>query len=178
MTEQEWLTATDPTEMLKAHPGKFSERKLRLFALACCERIRRFITDPRSVAALELVWKHVETTPNRKPGRPKVEKGARAAHTEAYNRYFIIADTVEKHRQLIRSGAANAALDPLASSAEWAAEYAASFAAIAVGWEWVIENKPELLPNYSPDYREFEHRPQADLFRDIFGNPYQPNGTS
>ena len=45
MTEQEWLTSTDPTAMLTflqqgtiAYGGKISDRKLRLFACACmCE---------------------------------------------------------------------------------------------------------------------------------------------
>ena len=35
MTEQEWLAATDPTPMLEFLRGKASERKLRLFMVAC-----------------------------------------------------------------------------------------------------------------------------------------------
>ncbi len=57
MTEQEWLTSTDPNQMLRLldghtwmvrnlpgggieqHRASISERKLRLFACACCERV-------------------------------------------------------------------------------------------------------------------------------------------
>jgi hypothetical protein len=36
MIEQEWLACTDPEKMLGFLRGKASERKLRLFACACC----------------------------------------------------------------------------------------------------------------------------------------------
>src|SRR6516164_7753143 len=39
MTESEWLAATDPEPMLAFLRGKASERKLRLFACACCRGV-------------------------------------------------------------------------------------------------------------------------------------------
>jgi hypothetical protein len=45
MTEREWQTCADPKPMLKFLRGKGSDRKLRLFAVACHERIWHFLND-------------------------------------------------------------------------------------------------------------------------------------
>jgi hypothetical protein len=39
MTEQEWQKSADPNSMLAFLNGKVSNRKMRLFAIACCRRI-------------------------------------------------------------------------------------------------------------------------------------------
>jgi hypothetical protein len=45
MTEAEWLAAVDPQPMLTYLHGKATERKLRLFAVACCRRADNSMSD-------------------------------------------------------------------------------------------------------------------------------------
>jgi hypothetical protein len=51
MTEGEWLACDDRQPMLEHFRGRFSDRKLRLFACACCRRIWHYLAD-NSKAAL------------------------------------------------------------------------------------------------------------------------------
>lgn len=69
MTEQEWLSSNDPTSMLEhAMTGRKcdnslycpSERKLRLFACACCRQVWHLLTDPRSRKLIEVAEKYAE----------------------------------------------------------------------------------------------------------------------
>src|SRR5262245_43657842 len=54
MTEAEWLRGTDPKPMLKRLPDRAGDRKVRLFAAACCRAIWDLFTDERSRAAVEV----------------------------------------------------------------------------------------------------------------------------
>jgi hypothetical protein len=49
LNEQEWLTCADPILMLEflRNGGKASERKLRLFAVACCRRLWHVLSEER-----------------------------------------------------------------------------------------------------------------------------------
>lgn len=61
MTEQEWLSGTDPTPMLRfLQEQHTSERKLRLLACACCRLIWDHLIDPRSRQAVEVAERFAE----------------------------------------------------------------------------------------------------------------------
>jgi hypothetical protein len=52
VTEAEWLAATDPAPMLSFLRGKAGDRKLRLFACACCSRVAPLLRSEQSRLAL------------------------------------------------------------------------------------------------------------------------------
>jgi hypothetical protein len=64
MTEQEWLTCTDPKPMLELLRGKVSERKLRLFACGYCRCLWRYITDRHIKGLIRLTEGYAETPEN------------------------------------------------------------------------------------------------------------------
>jgi hypothetical protein len=75
MTEQEWLACTDPTPMLNSLRERASDRKLRLFAVACCrnvwdmfdehprrvvETVERYADGMASVAERRAAWESIQ----------------------------------------------------------------------------------------------------------------------
>jgi hypothetical protein len=59
-TEADWLACTDAVPMLEFLRGKVSERKLRLFAVACCRRIWHLLPEEWSRQTVELAEKYAD----------------------------------------------------------------------------------------------------------------------
>lgn len=59
-SEDDWLRSTDPQQMLYGLPFNVSDRKFRLFAFACCQRIESRLTHSLSRETLILAEKFTE----------------------------------------------------------------------------------------------------------------------
>ena len=161
MTVDERLACTNPQTMLEFLRGRASDRKLRLFACACCRRIWGLLAaEPlrQAVGAAERFadglsgWDELE------------EASARAERAELPQRQ---EGRGRPHPAGAALGAARmAALLACSDVAARAAEYASA----AVGYT----TAPTMTSLLWRAAVAAERRSQAALLRDAFGNPFRP----
>ena len=60
MNETQWASSDNPVEMLASAQGKVSDRKLRLFACACCLQVWDKLTDERSRRAVHVALRFAD----------------------------------------------------------------------------------------------------------------------
>src|SRR5262249_18524524 len=156
MTEQEWLGSDDPKRLLEFLRGKATERKLRLFAVACCRRVWPLMIDYSCQQAVEASERHADV--------PMSEWELDAISAEAEEAFEnAVEDALDEAR---RTGEETA--DSVAMSSASAASYASS---PGLGESHVLVVL-ESTTNISPAGGLDERRAQATLIRDIFGNPF------
>jgi hypothetical protein len=167
MTEAKWLKGTDPTPMLEFLCGNNSNRKLRLFGVACCRRIWHFLND--------VGRKAVQTAELFADGKARKKELSDASGAAA-----IIAETRWAAERGIRKFQTPQEL------ALWAATYAGendngwgnlhSFSeggvlGVADAAALAVKNHAKRRKSQAFDQ---ERICQCDLLREIFGNPFQP----
>lgn len=156
MTEAEWLTATDPGPMLAFLRGKASDRKLRLFACACCRRIWHLLPDgpPRQAVAC------AEESADGRLDAGRLQ----AAHTA------VIA--AREHNRAVRVTPDEALFAAFVVSVPgWFVrpEYAVGMAASTAVKYWARAGRGAPRP-----LARRERAAQCALLRDLFGNPFRP----
>jgi hypothetical protein len=155
MTEAEWLECGSPDEMLTfVHPAA-SVRKLRLFGVACCRRIWELMPDVKCELAVDIAEGHAE-------GYCDDE-----ALEAASQRVSSVIDSLA-----LFSGADSNA----AAAAEWVSSHD-DFARTHVPASAAMANKKTAGSSWARDWdfeQLAEYRQQANVFREIFGNPFRP----
>ncbi len=168
MTEADWLLCADPSAMLKILREKnvADGRKHRLFAVACCRRVDAcLIAETR--ALLEIAEQVAEGTAGESERKLRRDEALRAGRHP---------DPMTRHAR----GPAKAAVTwALARRPAEAARYAAYYAlnsAVARAAHWkegsVGNTRQDGLAIWEARKARVR-RVQADLLRDIFGNPFR-----
>jgi hypothetical protein len=159
MTEEEWLVGTEPKAMLELLVAKVSDRKLRLFACACCRRIWSLILDERWRTAVKFAEDYADQRCSRE--RLQVEWDAEGM-----------------------TAVGHAVDGATAMDAGWGAGWTARNVVEAI----VSDDRHSLMPKNFGDMtawlaftherkRSIEHAErtiQTTLLRDIVGNPFRP----
>jgi hypothetical protein len=174
MTQAEWLSCTDPQAMLEFLRGKVSDRKLRLFAVACCRRIWHLMTDERLRAAVESAERFADGL--------ETESELALAHKAA----VIAFESCPDPATFENDGTSKAAMaaceislrkmdSGTAATVGLNAVYAAEKAACAA----VFTPFTSLLIVYEAEEAAIskEHAAQSRLVQDIF-NPYRKSWTA
>jgi hypothetical protein len=151
MDEQEWLACTDPDGMLKFVRNP-SQRKLRLFACACCRRVWHLLTDERSRSAVEVMERFADGMAS------ELERQAAQEAAQA------VWDPGEEDEADLENAPA------------WAADMLIRGQIIGDQWVFRGEAWASIVTESAQERanREIANRAQCILLRDIFGNPFRP----
>jgi hypothetical protein len=155
MNHGTWLFGDDPERMLDFLGARATERKLMLFAVACCRRVEALLTDRRSRRALDAAERFAY-------GEADVDElqEAQAAAHAAWTALptGVATDRMEALWVAARAASWTACRGDAGVSAPAAAHYAA----------WANRGGATLCG------RSPERAAQAALVRCVFGNPFMP----
>ncbi len=154
MTEAEWLACKDLWLMMQQLDFRNSDRKLRLFAAACCRQVWDRILDDRSRQA-------VETSERYADGEATYTQVLLAvAHCEELP--FTHADAAVEHAAAVRCATERACAESYFRATRDAATALAERS----------PGDPESEVDPAAEFRALVA--QCDLLREVVGNPFRP----
>lgn len=176
MTESEWFTCIEPRDMLHFLRNKSTDRKVRLFACACCRRVWEVLSEPACHEAVEVAEAFAD-------GRvDEVELGQ--AREAAYSvhaapppdtGYENGATGISRATWEAAQGTTMTALQyDTQNDAILSGQVASSQAATGAGYAVREQHTPEFIADQFQASAEVNEREQhAGLIRCIFGNPFR-----
>jgi len=167
MIEQAWLQCNDPYEMLESLRGRSSDRKSRLFAVACCRRVWNRIPCLEGKRAVEVG----EAFADGLASGPELEAAGEAARL-ARPAPPGEGDPVEKGAWL----AALHCADPdVFDAATLTSEEACIVPALVAEAAWCARTGDDELPDEKWRSSLADERGrQSAILRDLIGNPFRP----
>lgn len=167
MTEAEWNACADPTPMLLFLGGKVSERKLRLFAVACCRGVWQWLVDVRSQRGLEAAESYADGLASLAEFGEARENSLRAMEDAAGDSESAILGHAKWHAA---TAVAHCAETPFCVDRARDASHEARQADSRHRFETAFPGIE--VPYPAPDASEgLSH---SALLRDIMGNPFNP----
>jgi hypothetical protein len=172
MNEGQWLACTDPQRMLLFLGPTASDRKLRLFSLACYGRVAGHVRDGRSRAAAAFAARHAEAGVARRRGLPAVRERASRAWKDADDAVLRSRSGRGYSRAVAACRAADVARYTVHGDARYAASHCSLAACVAAGYASGPARRGGVPESYELAY-DAEGAALADLLRDLF-NPFRP----
>jgi hypothetical protein len=177
LTEEDWRTSADPWRMLRylqqhqrisRTPG--GARRLRLLAVAFCRRVEHLMDEPcrAAVAVAERYADGKVRKAELEAAGVEAEEVERAANEQirTLNSPRDATDWVPFHRVRMLAGMARGATRTY-GLLRWVQLVASSVA-------HVLTYDPALGPEKRAEAGQTEAAAQAELIRDVFGNPFRP----
>lgn len=162
MTESEWLTSAEPDRMLEFLQGRAGERKLRLFACACCRRVWRLVPEAPGWTAVKVAERYADDLASRRELGVAQLDAERAHHRRYGGAAWNVGGAAARFAFLACLHAARIPLDP--NAAREVAE--CSRAGRRAQGESEGSEQDGHLAGLA------EAKAQAAVLRDIAGNPF------
>jgi len=189
MTEEEWLTCTDPAQMLDflRDGGRASDRRLRLFACACCRGMWEHLEDERSRQVVEVAERLADgrATQEELTAAGALAETARAEAEEVANRAMnamfhgdFLWYAHENAKRFATRSAVLVASDPVGESVAAVVENSINIAATqctaqleAAWWGWDVPAARAERDAVVSAARKL----RCGVIRDVFGTlPFRP----